>query len=133
MGPMSRFQRVSYLVLIGVFLVAQVVTAAPPPPPPGEPPAPPPAGTSAYPPPPPPPARYYAVVPAPPVYPVPVVVEPAPPPLPTVLRVIYAPFYATGLVLRYGFYYLLVAPLEVFGRALAYGVPGGVDRDDTHQ
>jgi hypothetical protein len=43
------------------------------------------------------------------------------------MRVIYAPFYVTGLVLRYGFYYVLVAPFEVFGRALAYGVEGGVD------
>jgi hypothetical protein len=32
------------------------------------------------------------------------------------MRVIYAPFYVTGLVLRYGFYYVLVAPFEVFGR-----------------
>ena len=44
------------------------------------------------------------------------------------MRVIYAPFYAAGLVFRYGFYYLLVAPFEVFGRALSYGVEGGVDR-----
>jgi hypothetical protein len=43
------------------------------------------------------------------------------------MRVIYAPFYAAGLVLRYGFYYVVVAPLEVFGRALDYGVEGGVE------
>jgi Tfp pilus assembly protein PilF len=41
-----------------------------------------------------------------------------------------SPFYAAGLVLRYGFYYVVVAPLEVFGRALTYGVEGGVDRGD---
>jgi hypothetical protein len=46
------------------------------------------------------------------------------------MRVIYAPFYAAGLILRYGFYYLIVAPLEVFGRALSFGVEGGVDRDN---
>jgi hypothetical protein len=46
------------------------------------------------------------------------------------MRAIYAPFYAAGLVLRYGFYYGVVAPLEVFGRALTYGVEGGVDRGD---
>jgi hypothetical protein len=50
-----------------------------------------------------------------------------PPPLPIAMRVIYAPFYVTGLVLRYGVYYVLVAPFEVLGRALAYGVEGGVD------
>jgi len=44
------------------------------------------------------------------------------------MRVIYAPFYAAGLILRYGLYYLLVAPLEVFGRTVTYGVEGGVDR-----
>jgi hypothetical protein len=43
------------------------------------------------------------------------------------MRVIYAPFYATGLVLRYGLYYGLVAPIEVFSRALTFGVEGGVD------
>jgi hypothetical protein len=45
------------------------------------------------------------------------------------MRVIYAPFYVTGLVLRYGVYYVLVAPLEVLGRTLAYGVEGGVEQD----
>jgi hypothetical protein len=45
------------------------------------------------------------------------------------MRVIYAPFYAAGLILRYGVYYVLVAPLEVLGRALDYGVEGGVERD----
>jgi hypothetical protein len=58
---------------------------------------------------------------------------PAPPPLPIAVRVIYAPFYAAGLVLRYGVYYLLVAPFEVFGRALTYGVEGGVDHGGDQQ
>jgi len=49
-----------------------------------------------------------------------------PPPLPTALRVLYAPFYVTGLMLRYGVYYLLVAPFEVLGRTLTYGPKGGV-------
>lgn len=49
------------------------------------------------------------------------------------MRVIYAPFYGAGLVLRYGLYYGLVAPFEVFGRALGYGVEGGVERDDYHE
>ena len=31
-------------------------------------------------------------------------------PLPIAMRVIYAPFYVTGLILRYGVYYVLVAP-----------------------
>lgn len=53
----------------------------------------------------------------------------APPPLPIAMRVIYAPFYVTGLVLHYGVYYVLVAPFEVLGRALAYGAEGGVDPD----
>ena len=52
----------------------------------------------------------------------------APPPLSPAMRVLYAPFYAAGLVLRYGVYYVLVAPLEVFGRTLNYGVEGGVAR-----
>ena len=52
-----------------------------------------------------------------------------PPPLPIAMRVIYAPFYLTGLVLRYGVYYVLVAPFEVLGRALAYGAEGGVEHD----
>jgi hypothetical protein len=71
------------------------------------------------------------VVPAPPA---PVVIAPEPPPpLPIAMRVIYAPFYATGLVLRYGLYYVIVAPLEVLGRTLSYGVEGGVERDDDEK
>jgi hypothetical protein len=84
--------------------------------------------------PPPPPAHH---VPPPPDY------EPGPPyhappyeaydPLPIAMRVIYAPFYAVGLVLRYGVYYVLVAPLEVLGRTLAYGVEGGVERNQEEE
>ena len=58
-----------------------------------------------------------------------VVAQRDPRPLPVGLRVLYAPFYVTGLVLRYGVYYLLVAPFEVLGRTLTYGAEGGVDRD----
>jgi hypothetical protein len=43
------------------------------------------------------------------------------------MRALYAPFYAAGLAIRYGVYYVFVAPLEVFGRALDYGVEGGVE------
>lgn len=49
------------------------------------------------------------------------------------MRVVYAPFYAAGLILRYGFYYGIIAPFEVFGRALSYGVEGGVDNDNNHE
>jgi len=66
----------------------------------------------------PPPPRYY--------YPPPPRVAP-PPPLSPVMRVIYAPFYAAGLVVRYGVYYILVAPLEVFSRTVSYGAKGGVE------
>jgi len=72
-----------------------------------------------YPPYPPSAPRYYAP---------PIVSDPTPPPLSPLMRAIYAPFYAAGLVVRYGAYYLLVAPFEVFGRTVAYGVEGGVDR-----
>jgi hypothetical protein len=43
------------------------------------------------------------------------------------MRAIYAPFYITGLVLRYGIYYALVAPIEVLDRAITYGPEGGVE------
>jgi len=70
------------------------------------------------------------VMPAGPVY----VGPPPPPPLPMALRIAYAPFYAAGLLLHYGSYYLIVAPFEVFGRALGYGVEGGVpDGNDPQQ
>jgi hypothetical protein len=42
------------------------------------------------------------------------------------MRAVYAPFYVAGLVVRYGVYYVIVAPLEVFSRAVSYGVEGGV-------
>ena len=51
----------------------------------------------------------------------------APPPLSPVARAVYAPFYVAGLAVRYGFYYLVVAPLEVFNRTVAYGAAGGVE------
>jgi hypothetical protein len=57
--------------------------------------------------------------------PPPVVAEP--PPLSPVARAVYAPFYVAGLVVRYGFYYLVVAPIEVFNRTVAYGASGGVE------
>ena len=80
-----------------------------------------------YPPPPassPPPARRPA---PPPAYPT---VAP-PPPLSPVMRVIYAPFYAAGLVVRYAVYYVIVAPIEVFSRTINYGVEGGVEARKT--
>ncbi|MEW6268204.1 MAG: hypothetical protein AB1689_02760 [Thermodesulfobacteriota bacterium] len=55
---------------------------------------------------------------------------PPPPPLSTGAKILFAPFYAVGLVLRYGLYYLFVAPFEVLGRALTYGPAGGVERPD---
>ena len=45
------------------------------------------------------------------------------------MRVIYAPFYVAGLIIKYGVYYVFVAPLEVLGRTLDYGVEGGVKPD----
>ena len=77
-----------------------------------------------YPPPPPPVVR--RVPPPPGYYPPPPRVAP-PPPLSPVMRVIYAPFYAAGLIVRYGVYYVLVAPLEVFSRTVSYGAQGGVE------
>ena len=65
--------------------------------------------------------------PPPPYYPPPPPVVAAPPPLSPLTQVIYAPFYAAGLVVRYGFYYLIVAPIEVFSRTVAYGARGGVE------
>jgi hypothetical protein len=82
-------------------------------------------------PPPPPPPGYYAPPPPPPPPP-PVIVAPAPPPpLSTTAKIFYAPFYGVGLVLRYGLYYLFVAPFEVLGRTLAYGPEGGVDHSQN--
>jgi len=97
------------------------------------------SSAAAGPPPPPdwrpgPPEVVYAPVPAV-VYaePVPVAPPSPPPPLPTALRVIYAPFYVAGLSIRYGLYYGIVVPLEVFGRALAYGFEGGVDGSEGNK
>jgi hypothetical protein len=76
-----------------------------------------------YPPyPPPPPARRVYQPPPPPP---PHVVDP--PPLSPVARAVYAPFYVAGLIVRYGLYYVFVAPLEVFGRTVTYGAKGGVE------
>jgi len=108
-APLKR--RIASAVLALMLLVPAALPAAEPYPP--------------YPPPPPPPAR-----PAPPppryYYPAPPRVAP-PPPLSPVMRVIYAPFYAAGLIVRYGVYYAIVAPLEVFGRTVSYGAQGGVE------
>jgi hypothetical protein len=102
--------------LLAGLLVAGPALAGPPPPPPGY------GG--------PPPPVHRAVLSAPFYIPSPYAARPpAPPPLPVAMRVIYAPFYVAGLVLRYGVYYALIAPFEVLGRTLHYGVEGGVDRD----
>ena len=111
---------VAVALLAGV-LMAPAASGGPPPPPRSAPPAPP--ATSSGPPPPP---AAVVVRPAP-WRPSVVVVPRPPPPLPIALRVIYAPFYAAGLVIRYGVYYAIVAPLEVLGRTLSYGVEGGVE------
>ena len=107
MKPMTRAIAAA---LAAALLLGTVASAAEPYPP--YPPTPPPRSA-------PPPPRYY--------YPPPPRVAP-PPPLSPVMRVIYAPFYAAGLVVRYGFYYVFVAPLEVFGRTVTYGAEGGVER-----
>ena len=76
----------------------------------------------AYPPPPPvrpAPAPRYVPPPPPRIAP--------PPPLSPLIRVVYAPFYVAGLIVRYGVYYVIVAPLEVFGRTVDYGAKGGVE------
>jgi len=115
------FRRSLVAALAALVLVTGVGSAwaGPPPPPPERRVPPPPADDT-----PPAPEPY----PAPPGY-YPVPVEP-PPPLSPTMRAIYAPFYAAGLVLRYGVYYVIVAPFEVFARALTYGVEGGVDQGE---
>jgi hypothetical protein len=123
-GRPRGFRRIAAgLALLGVLggglLPAATAAAGPPPPPDWRPAPPPPAVVVA-----PPPGAVYGPVYGPPR----VVYAPAPPPLPIALRVIYAPFYVTGLVIRYGVYYGIVAPFEVLGRALDYGVEGGVPR-----
>ena len=80
------------------------------------------------PPPPPPPSRVQRPLPPPhPYYPPPPPIVAAPPPLSPFMQALYAPFYVAGLVVRYGFYYLIVAPIEVFSRTVAYGARGGVE------
>jgi hypothetical protein len=113
-----RRTRWTAALMLGAVLAAPgLVRGADAPPPPYPP----------YPPPPPvrpaPPPGY---VPPPPRYIPPPRVAP-PPPLSPVMRAIYAPFYVAGLVVRYGVYYVIVAPLEVFGRTIDYGVKGGVE------
>jgi len=110
------------MVTIGCLLLAAVSGSAQPQPAPPYPPPP-----RRYGPPVPPPG-YYPYPPPPVAYgPPPGVVDPSPPPLSPAMRVIYAPFYAAGLILRYGLYYAFVAPLEVLGRTISYGVEGGVE------
>lgn len=75
---------------------------------------------------PPPQRRVYRPAPPPRYHPPPRAVAP-PPPLSPLMRAIYAPFYAAGLVVRYGVYYAVVAPLEVFYRTVSYGEKGGVE------
>jgi hypothetical protein len=113
-GSRPTFKRTALAALLAGLLVAgPALSGPPPPPPPGH------GG--------PPPPVYRD---PPPVYdPGPPPGRPAPRPLPVAMRVIYAPFYVTGLILRYGVYYVLVAPLEVLGRTLDYGVEGGVEPD----
>src|SRR5690348_13170265 len=96
----------------GLIFVASVALGQPPPAPP-------------YPPPPPPSRQ--RPLPPPGAYPPPPPVVVAPPPLSPLMRAIYAPFYVAGLVVRYGFYYAIVAPIEVFSRTVAYGTSGGVE------
>lgn len=111
-ADMTKKRRIGTIAVLGLLLTlsgAALVAAAQPAPPYPPPPAYPPPRARAYRPPPP---RMIA----------------PPPPLSPAMRVVYAPFYAAGLVLRYGAYYVIVAPLEVFGRALNYGVEGGVER-----
>ena len=83
---------------------------------------------------PPPPRTTTAQTPAPPRrVPVVRVVDPTPPPLSPVMRVIYAPFYVVGLVVRYGVYYGVVAPIEVLSRTITYGAEGGVERHEPQR
>jgi hypothetical protein len=106
-----RWQAVVAALLAGVLLAGPALAGSPPPPPP--------SSQHRYPPP-----DYYPG--PPPVGYVPV--RGAPPPLPVAMRVIYAPFYVAGLVIRYGVYYVLVAPFEVLFRTIDYGAEGGVGR-----
>jgi hypothetical protein len=107
-SPLTRARLVA--ALLTALLVPSAVLAGAEPAPP-YPPAPPAS---------PPPPVYYPPPPPPRVAP--------PPPLSPFMRAVYAPFYAAGLVVRYGVYYVIVAPLEVFSRTLTYGVEGGAPR-----
>lgn len=107
---------------VALLLSGAIAGAGPPPPPDWRPVEPVPVAV------PPPVVVYGPVVPAVVYGPVP---SPPPRPLPTALKVIYAPFYVAALTLRYGLYYGIVVPLEVFGRTLAYGFEGGVDDPDA--
>src|SRR5262249_35912110 len=113
-----NMKRLVALHVLGALLLATASVSAQPPPAPPYPPR--------YQAPTPPPG-YYPYAPPPVAYGPPRMVDPTPPPLSPVMRAIYAPFYVTGLVLRYGAYYLLVAPLEVLGRTISYGAQGGVE------
>jgi hypothetical protein len=118
---LARLRRAGFLTAL---LVPAAFTVAGPPPPPDWQPTPTDSG--------------YAPAPAVIVEPVPAVVyaRPAPappPPLPTALKIVYAPFYVAALTIRYGLYYGIVAPLEVFGRTLAYGFEGGVDEPEENK
>ncbi len=126
---MKRIQRTLVTGLAVLIFLTSAATAlpGPPPPPPGPPPPPPPRLA------PPPPPPDYAPAPPPVVYYPPPPVVAAPPPLSPGMRIVYAPFYAAGVILHDGFYYLLVAPFEVFVRALSYGVEGGVDNNEVHR
>jgi len=113
---MKTLDRRAAVVLAAVLVAGPVGAAGPYPP---------------YPPnptPPPPQSAYQSAYSPQNSYPPPRVIDPNPPPLSPMMRVIYAPFYITGLVLRYGIYYTLVAPIEVLNRAITYGVQGGVER-----
>jgi hypothetical protein len=83
----------------------------------------------------PPPPRTTTVPTPPPPRRVPVVrvVDPTPPPLSPMMRAIYAPFYVAGLIVRYGVYYVVVAPIEVLSRTIAYGAEGGVERREPER
>jgi hypothetical protein len=112
----GRFRTTLTGALIASVMAASVAAGQPDPAPPYPPP------------PPPPPSRAQRPLPPPrPYYPPPQPVVAAPPPLSPLTQIIYAPFYAAGLVVRYGFYYLIVAPIEVFSRTVAYGARGGVE------
>jgi hypothetical protein len=106
-----------FALVFALILTAGRVAAAPPYPP--------------YPPypsrPSPPPTQPHVYGPPVPYYPPPPPAIAPPPPLSPVMRALYAPFYAAGLVLRYGFYYAIVAPIEVFSRTVTYGAEGGVE------